>query len=283
MADLKSYNDLKIPNGLFPPIETFFLERIGLVAIFHLRDFELPELNHYLNLMDDLFIPMPDLLDIPGVKEVWQIILDKISDGRSTSWDDIPKTEKKSELSIMTGIVGKVLGLGDGSPGDTIRHLAQIDEKFGGIESVISVISLKLYRHGVKVALEIEGGSVDLEIQYLRLGETAKFFYSAQALQNFAGSFLNEVNALKTANSVQKDKRIENARKGGMKSHSRKKEIQKRCGESYVIAKSESPSLKKAGFVNQFIGSLSEEERREFSSSNIQRNLADSIRRYVED
>jgi hypothetical protein len=278
MANLKSYNDLKIPDGLFPPFETYFLERIGLAALMSLRELELSELNDQLNGLDDFFLPIAECLDHPEVKEAWQIIQEKTRQHRRLSWDDLPKIENNSEFALIAGMLGKFSGLNDGSLSDTMRHLDEISEKFGGIESVMSVVSLKLYQHGIKVALEIEVSNDDLDIQHLRLGKSSKFFCGAQALQTFTQRFLSELNTARIANSVQKDKRVKNARKGGMKSHSRKKGIQNRCCDGFIIEKSKFPDLKKAAFVHQFIESLSDEDRREFAPTNIQRNLQDSIR-----
>ena len=63
---ITSLNDFKVPDGLFPELDSYFIERVALQAIGASQPIEIGELNEYFNAIDELFEWGASMLDDPG-------------------------------------------------------------------------------------------------------------------------------------------------------------------------------------------------------------------------
>jgi hypothetical protein len=280
MTDLKTFNDLKLPSRLLPEVDSFFIELIAIDAIQQIETNDFDELNEKLNSLDFIFEVFPKLTSDPEFQQLWLPIKDRLQKQQNYSWDELPTRQPNENKLFVVELIAKIFGIGDGSTKGALENLSSIAESYGGIRTLIPIVAIKAYQYGVSVALQINPKTDSLDIQKIRLGSSAKFFYMAKALLDVKKFVLHEMETIETLDSIQRDNRKSISSKAGKMSYSGQKIVKRKCIEQYEATKKLGLTIVKSHFVNNFIDGCTTDELKPFSPSNIRQNLLNEIRRH---
>lgn len=286
MTKLSSFNNLKLPEGIFPEFESFIINTIPLDCIYALKGLPLDKVNTYIETLDEAFENAPKIFDMPEFKEKIDPAIDYIRKRRdeSMSWDELVSSPQIKTMNnnavLLIRALAKHAGASDDSNESAVDFLNPIISAFEDIHQLLIILSMRFYMEGVDRAYKIMKEKDPHKNEYYRLGKVAKFFTIAHIIKTFPQLITTEINAINIRNNIAKKKRIDIAADAGAESNKEKRKLKVRCLKVYIKEKKNEPDIVKASFVRNFIDSLADKERQLFPTSNIHRYFSDAITDY---
>ena len=196
MDKLSSYNELKLPQGLFPKIESFAIEKNAQLAIARLNDISLDEVNEYLTIFDEMFGDMVDAYHSPEIQDQVEIIKAYYNNQIAPSYDDIPGKHVDSNQALLLGSMAKLRGAEDDSAKSVLAIFKNLASEVKSYKHLLSIATIKAYRDGVKFAESLANDPGAIDDPYYRLGRSAKYFYISEMISMSSSVLSVEINAI---------------------------------------------------------------------------------------
>lgn len=278
---IESLEDFRIPLGLLPDLETFFIREQFARIINKLNGITLEDIKHDFNIFNEMKNAIAEFKDKPEF-DIFLMMKNHIVNKRNDAYDRpfvIPEKSPEDETFIF---LIEILKQYKNSPGELIdipgsQYLHE--RLFKNVESserIICSISLYLYFIATRKAKALKN---DYD-PYTTLGKVSKYFVFSYLLLEFTSYLTTEFNAIKMKEVEHKEGKAAIAKNASRAAYKQKNLVKRKLIEAYIAEKENNKKIVKAHFVRMFIEQLSNEENREFAPTNIHRNLTDTISQY---